>query len=115
MSMSGICCRPGFSIRSNSRSYLIGSTSTMRRQYATHEPAALLRVVHEIPYDEEVRGESHRLDDVELVLDAVEHGLRWRLAVAFAGALHRELPEVRVLVVALRHRERRQHCLAELD
>ena len=34
---------------------------------------ARLRVVHEVPHDEEVRREPHRLDDVELVLDALDH------------------------------------------
>ena len=38
-----------------------------------------------------------------------------RCAVALLRALHRELAQVRVLVVALGHRERRQHRLAELD
>ena len=61
--------------------------STMRRQYATHEPAALprpgptrmprdSRVAHEVPHDEEVRGEAHRLDDAELELDALERRRR---------------------------------------
>ena len=124
--MSGICWRPGLRNRSNSRSYLIGSMSTMRRQYATHEPAALprpgptrmplrLRVAHEVPHDEEVRREAHRLDDVELVLDALDHVQRRVVAVALLRALHRELAQVGVLVVALRHRERRQDRLAELD
>ena len=49
--------------------------------------AARLRVAHEVPDDEEVRGEAHRLHDVELVLDALDHVLRRRLPVALARAL----------------------------
>ena len=40
MSMSGIDLRPGLRKRSNSSSYRIGSTSVMRSEYATSEPAA---------------------------------------------------------------------------
>ena len=76
---------------------------------------ARLRVAHEIPHDEEVRREAHRLDDVELVLDALDHVRRGRRAVALARADHRELAQVGVLVVALGHRERRQDRLPELD
>ena len=43
------------------------------------------------------------------------HVRRGRAAVALLRAAHRELAQVRVLVVALGHRERRQHRLAELD
>ena len=71
--------------------------------------------MHEIPHDEEVRRESHRLHDVELVLDALEHVRCRRLAVALARTLHRELAEIRVFVVPLGNRERRQHGLPELD
>ena len=60
MSMSGICLRPGFKNRSNSRSYLIGSMSTMRRQYATHDPAALPRPgPTRMPRDFAYRTRSH--------------------------------------------------------
>ena len=44
----------------------------------TDADAARLRVAHEVPDDEEVRGEPHRLDDVELVLDALDHVRRGR-------------------------------------
>ena len=126
MSMSGICLRPGFRNRSNRRSYLIGSMSTMRKQYATHEPAALPRpgptrmfarlgVAHEVPDHEEVRGEPHRLDDVELELDALDDMRCRRRPVTLLGALHRELAQVRVLVVPFGHRERRQDRLTEID
>ena len=77
--------------------------------------AARLGVAHEVPDHEEVRGEAHRLHDVELVLDALDHVRRGRGAVALARALHRELAQVRVLVVAFGDRERRQDRLAELD
>jgi len=40
MSMSGMEIRLGFKKRSKSRSYLIGSRSVMRKQYATAQPAA---------------------------------------------------------------------------
>ncbi len=77
--------------------------------------ATRLGVAHEVPDDEEVRREPHRLDDAELVLDPLEHVLRRRTVVALLRAVDRELPQVGVLVVALGHRERRQHRLAELD
>src|SRR3954449_8250643 len=38
---------------------------------------ARLRVPLQVPDDEEVRREPHRLDDPELVLDAFEHVQRW--------------------------------------
>ena len=40
MSISGIDTRSAFRKRSNSRSYSSGSTSVIRRQYETIEPAA---------------------------------------------------------------------------
>ena len=39
----------------------------------TDPDAARARVAHEVPHDEEVRREPHRLDDAELELDALEH------------------------------------------
>ena len=39
----------------------------------TDPDAALARVAHEVPDDEEVRREPHRLDDAELELDALQH------------------------------------------
>ena len=77
--------------------------------------AVRLRVAHEVPDDEEIRGEPHRLDDVELVLDALDDMRRRRAAVAILRAEHRELAQVRVLVVTFGHRERRQDRLAELE
>jgi hypothetical protein len=49
------------------------------------------------------------------VLDAFDDVQRRRRAVALPRALHRELAQVRVFVVALRHRERRQHRVVEVD
>ena len=45
-----------------------------------------LRVAHEVPDDEEVRGEAHRLDDAELVLDPLRDARRRLGAVALARA-----------------------------
>jgi hypothetical protein len=84
--------------------------------------AALLRVTDEVPHDEEVAGELHRRDDVELDLEP----LRVRLAVDVL-ALHRELldaaekplarhvAEVALGVVPLGHLEAREHRLAQLE
>ena len=98
----------------------------MRRQKATHEPAALprpgptripprLRVVDDVPHDQEVRGEAHRLDDAELVLQPLEHDRGRRLAVPVLRPFDRELAQVRRLGVTLGHREARQHRVAELE
>ena len=100
--------------------------STMRRQNATHDPAALPRpgptripwdraVVHEVPDDEEVCGEPHRLDDLELVFDALAHMRCEVLAVAQGRPLVRELAEVALLGLALGHREARELWLTEVD
>ena len=90
MSISGIDMRSGFRKRSNSSSFCSGSMSVISMQYATSDPAAdprpgptgmpcSLRVADEVPHDQEVAGELHLLDDVEL---AVQPRFVFRNAVA---------------------------------
>ena len=60
---------------------------------------------HEIADDEEVAGEAHPADDVQLVLQPVENGLRRLLAVAVAQAGLAQLAEVVFRRLAVRRRE----------
>ena len=76
---------------------------------------ALAGVAEQVPDDQEVRREAHRLDDAELVLEALHDVGRDRVAVAFRGAGERQLAQVRVLVVTGGGREGRQDGVAELD
>jgi hypothetical protein len=80
-SKSGMDTRSGFRKRSKRRSYGIGSMSVMRSAYATSEPAPEPRPgptgtplrfapVDEVLDDEEVPGEAHVVDDVDLDLEA---------------------------------------------
>jgi hypothetical protein len=81
MSKSGIDTRSGFRKRSKRRLYGMGSRSVMRIAYATIDPrpsrapgppgCRFLRVADEVPDDEEVAGELHLRDDVELHLEAL--------------------------------------------
>ena len=76
---------------------------------------ALAGVAHEVPYDEEVGGEPHRLDDAELVVEPFRHRRGDRVSVAGGGAGVGQLPQVGVLVVPGRGRERGEHRVAEFD
>ena len=77
--------------------------------------AARLGVADEVPDDEEVRGEPHRLDDVELEVDALAHVHREVVAVALLRAFDRQLAQVRVLVVPFGDGERREDRVPELE
>ena len=81
----------------------------------THADPTRAGVTEEVPHDQEVGGEAHRLDDAQLELDALEHLGAGRDAVAVLRALDAELAQVGVFVVTLRRGERRQHRVAELD
>ena len=81
----------------------------------THPDLLRAGEAHEVPDHQEVGGEAHALDHVELVLDALEHVQRGALAVTRLGPFEHELAEIAVLVVTLRHGERRQHRVVELD
>ncbi len=81
MSKSGIDTRSGLRNRSNSRSYGSGSRSVMPSAHATSEPApeprpgptrdvVVLGPVDEVRHDQEVAGEPHLDDDVQLDFQA---------------------------------------------
>ena len=75
----------------------------------------LLRVVDEVPDDQEVGVEAHLVDDAELHLHALDRLGGRRVAVALAQAVEHELAQVGLLVLAVRAVEARDQLLAELD
>ena len=82
--------------------------------------AVVLRVFDEVPDHEEVAGEAHGLDDVDLALEAVLVLLR--LVLARGGALEaplqagaHDLFEVRGEVLPLRHREVREVMAGDVE
>ena len=82
----------------------------------THANALFTRVTNEVPHDEEVRGESHVADDLQLVGEALHDRLGNLVAPPLRGALAREMFEVRAVVgKARRNRKVGQDVLAELD
>ena len=95
------------------------------RQYAASEPgrgaaaradadAVRLREVDEVPDDEEVVGEAHLLDRLQLEAEPLVE-LGRRLPVPTDEALLAELDEVVERVSPLRHGVRRQQDPAELE
>ena len=87
-----------------------------------HPDLRLARVADEVPDDEEVGGEAHVADDVELVVDPLAHHVVELVAVAAPGALVGQLAQVlrgACLVAgaadALGHRELGQAGLAQLE
>ncbi len=87
-----------------------------------HGNSRLLRVANEVPHDEEVPGEVHLRDDVELRREAraVRRGvdalaLRRELLDAALEPFARDVTEIPLGVVALGHDEAREHRLAELE
>ena len=118
MSMSGIDLRPGFRKRSKRRSYWIGSMSVISRQYATSEPAAEPRPGptpipsrfakrDEVPDDQEVVGEAHLADRLELELEPFLE-LGGHPLVALREPVLAELDEVVEGVAPVRGREVRE-------
>src|SRR3546814_6728645 len=78
--------------------------------------AGVAGVLDEVPGDEEVRREPHRLDDLQLVGDALHDRVGHLLSPPLLGALEGEVPQVVAVVLeALRQREVGQLRLAELD
>ena len=132
-SKSGMLTRSGFKKRSNRSPYGIGSSSVMPSEYATSEPApeprpgptgnaARLRLADEVPDDQEVARVLHARDHVELELEPLAvRALVDRLSdapelgEARLEPVARHVAEVAVGVVALGHRELRQHRLAEVE
>ncbi len=74
----------------------------------------LLRVVDEVPDDQEVGLEAHLVDHPELELEALHRVGGDRIAVALAQALEGELAEHLPRLDPVRRREARQQKLAEL-
>src|SRR5215218_8394576 len=121
MSMSGRSLRAGLRNRSKSRSYRIGSTSVMFRQYAASEAAAgpdadpvLLREVDEVPHDQEVVGEAHLANRLQLEPEPLRQ-LRRHLVVAPLEALLAQLDQVVERFTAVGHRVLPQHDPAEVE
>src|SRR6185436_18109018 len=95
--------------------------SGARAATRTDRDATRLRLADEVPDDEEVSGELHPDDDVELGFEAPPVGVRVdappeerELLEALLQALAGDVTEIPVDVVALRHREVRQHRLPEI-
>src|SRR5204862_5448770 len=80
-----------------------------------HGDAVVLRELDEVPDDQEVGGEAHLEDDVELHLEPLDGLGRRRVAVASAQPLMGEAAEVLDLVLSVRRRVARDQLLAELD
>ena len=76
--------------------------------------AVLLGEVDEVPDDQEVVGEAHLLDRLQLVLEPLLE-LGGQLVVALLQAFFAELDEIVERVAALRHVELRQQDPVELD
>ena len=75
----------------------------------------LLRVVDEVPDDQEVGGEAHLLDHPELELHPLDRRGRRRVAVALAQPLGGDPPQHRLRLLAGLGRVARQQQAAELD
>ena len=71
----------------------------------------VLRVLHEVPDDQEVGVEAHVVDDAELHLHALDRLGGRRVAVAAVKALRDQLAQVLVLALAVRAVEARISCL----
>src|ERR1700694_115321 len=79
-------------------------------------------MAYEIPYHQEVGGEAHVEDDLELELQSLDHLVRQGVSVAFVGALEGEVAQVgfcRDLIAwpakLLRHGELWKLWLPKLD
>ncbi len=69
--------------------------TTRRRAAARTDPDPdVPGVADHVPGDQEVRGEPHALDRVQLELDPIDRGLRDRGPPALLRALHRQVVEV---------------------
>ena len=78
--------------------------------------APLPGVPDEVPGDEEVRGEAHVADDLQLVSQPLDDRVGQRVAPPFPGSLESQVLEVGIVVPEpVGQREVRQLRLAELD
>ncbi len=101
----------------------LGDPQAVRHSTSSGRPAArpdtdpsILGVLDEVPHDEEVAGEPHVLDDLELVGQPLDRRRRQLVAPALPGALPREVVEVVATVgEALGQRKVGELRLAELD
>ena len=94
----------------------IGHDRPRRRAPAGTGPdPVLVSKADQVPDDEEVGGEPHLVDDLELVLDPLPHLLREWVPVALLGALIDELFQVGDLGLAGGDGELRQEDVAELE
>ena len=91
-----------------------GERACGRAAAGADRDAVLLRELDEVPDDQEVVGEAHLLDRLELELEPLLD-LRRHVVVALLQAFFAELDEVVERVAAFRDRELRQPDLAELD
>ena len=81
----------------------------------TDRDPRVLGVLDEVPHDQEVAGEAHPLDHVELVVRALERLRRHRIAVALAHPLPNELAYIRRLALAVRRRVARNQLTPQLE
>ena len=95
----------------------VGHGTTRSTAPAGADPdAPVPRVPDDVPGDEEVRGEAHVSDDLQLVGQTIDDGVGERVAPPLPGALERQVLEVGVVVgEALGQREIGELRLAELD
>ena len=94
---------------------------TRRSRAPVHGDAARFRLADEVPDDREVARVFHARDHVELDLEPgavfrlVDLASRADLLQAFFEAQVRDVTEIPLGVVAVRHRELRQHRFAQLE